>query len=146
VMLHRGLGMAADTKDPSDPRQAYRFVIKADDGETTAIRGLITVDKKHRMIERERTPFEFPCEAGSVFAGYFEAADPNRTLRLKVFDPAHSRRRAAPSYEGAARIPFSCAQPGVRPRCADAGAGPCPKWTPSVDEFRKPLQPIQESR
>jgi len=145
VTLHTGFVVAADTKGQTDPRQAYRFVVTAEGGGTTTIRGLITVDGKDRLIEREQTPFEFRCEAGSVVAGYFEARETGRSLKLRVFDPAYSRRRSALSMSGLDHIRFSWAQPGVGPRCADSGMGACPSSTPSVEEFRRRLGSLREA-
>ena len=145
AMLCTGLGAAADAAGSVDPRQGYRFVVKADGGGRMAIRGLITVDGKDRVIEREETPFEFRCEAGSVIAGYFEALDAGRSLQLLVFDPAYSKRRSALRVKGFDHIRFSWAQPGVGLRCADPGRGACPDTTPSVDDFKKKLESLRKA-
>jgi len=142
AMLCAGFGIAAEKKGPVDPQQGYRFVVKADGGGRVAIRGLITVDGKDRVIEREETPFEFRCEAGSVIAGYFEALEAGRFLRLLVFDPIYSKRRSALRVKGLDHIRFSWAQRGVGPRCADPGHGACPDTTPSVDELKKRLESL----
>ena len=134
--------LAAAPPDSKDLREPYRFQLKADGGGKIAFRGLITVDGKDRVIAKGETPFEFRCEAGSVIAGYFEPIDPGRTLRLKVFDPAHSKRSPALTSWRFPRIRFSWAQPGVGPHCVDQGEGACPEATPSADAFREKLDAL----
>ena len=143
VMLGAGLGAPVDAGGQADARQGYRFVLKADGGGKTAIRGLITVDGKDRLVEREETPFEFRCEAGSVIAGFFEALAAGRTVRLTVFDPEYSTRRPSLQTSGFDRIRFSWAQPGHGPRCADAGQGACPDATPSLEELKKRMESLR---
>ena len=145
AVLGVGYGIAADTKAPVESPQGYRFVVEADGRGKVAIRGLITVDGKDRVVERDGTPFEFRCEAGSVIAGYFEALDEGRSLQLEVFDPAYSRRRSALRVKGLSHIRFSWAQPGVGPRCADPGQGACPDTTPSVEEFKRRLESLRKA-
>ena len=129
-------------EEEADARQPYRFVLKADGRGKIAFRGLITVDGKDRLIDREETPFEFQCESGSMIAGYFEVLDPGHFLRLLVFDPDYFKRRAALKATRFDRIRFSWAQPGVGPRCVDPGEGACPDTTPSVNELKKRLESL----
>ena len=137
------LGPPASAEE--DERQAYRFLVKAEGRRATAFRGLITVDGRERAIEEGRTPFEFSCEAGSVIAGYFESLEPGRGLRPEVFDPAYSKRRVAVRYGTFEKFRFSWAQPGVGPRCADMGEGPCPPSTPSLAELERRLAALREA-
>jgi len=145
VTLCAAFGAAAEAKEPAEPRQPYRFVVESDGRGSTPIRGLITVDGTDRLIEREQTPYEFRCEAGSVVAGYFESLQAGRTLRLKVYDPAYSKRKSALGMKGFEHFRFSWAQPGVGPRCADPGRGACPDATPSVEEFRRRLESMRDA-
>ena len=135
----------AGAAEPADPRQSYRFVLKADGGGKVAVFGLISVDGKDRLIERAETPLEFSCEAGSIIAGYFEPLEAGATLRLTVIDPEHSKRRPALTVQRFERIRFSWAQAGVGPRCADQGQGACPETTPSVSELKKRLASLLEA-
>ncbi|HEX5042403.1 MAG TPA: hypothetical protein VFV75_05830 [Candidatus Polarisedimenticolaceae bacterium] len=144
-MLLGDFDEAAETREPVDPLQGYRFVIKGNGGRRLEIRGLVTVDGKSRVIDRAETPYAFGCEAGSVISGYFEALDAGRSLRLQVFDPVYSKRRSALSMHGFDHVRFSWAQPGVGPRCADAGQGACPDTTPSVADFKNKLESMERA-
>ena len=145
VTAAAGFGVLAGAAEPSDVRQSYRFVLKADGGGKASVQGLITVDGKDRLIERGETPLEFSCEAGSIIAGYFEPLEAGATLRLTVIDPEHSKRRPALTVQRFERIRFSWAQAGVGPRCADQGQGACPETTPSVSELKKRLASLLEA-
>jgi len=143
--LCTALGFAADPEVPVDARQGYRFVVKAEGGGSIAIRGLITVDGKDRVVDRAETPFQFGCEAGSVISGYFESLDARRRLRLLVYDPAYSKRRAAVRAKRWDRVRFSWAQHGAGPRCLDQGNGACPDTTPSLDELQRRLESLRST-
>lgn len=130
---------AARAADP-DPRQSYRFTVRSSRGGPVEFRGVMTVDGKARLIERRKTPFEFRCEAGSVITGYFEVLTPGRAMDVRVYDPAHSKRRSAASYSDARRVRFSWSKPGGGPRCLDHGSGACPDTVPGVDDLQRLLQ------
>jgi hypothetical protein len=141
--LCTGAAFAGDSKPPADVRQGYRFVVKSEDGKRMVIRGLITVDGKDRLIEHENTPYEFRCEGGAVVAGYFEAIEAGRLMRMFLYDPVYSKHHPAVTMKGYERVRFSWAQPGAGPRCADDGQGSCPSTTPSIEEFKKRLAALQ---
>ena len=131
---------------PERSQQPYRFILDAERSRPVEFRGLITVDGESRAIDPTRTPFEFGCEAGSVITGYFEAIGEDGKLRLRVFDPGYSHRRAAAVVRRARLIRFSWAQPGVAPRCldVDAGHGACPDTVPGVNEMKLLLNEMHE--
>jgi hypothetical protein len=131
-----GTLLAAAPDSGAGSRESYRFVLTAVGRGEVAFRGLINVDGKDRLLEREMTPFEFRCEAGSIISGYFEVIDHGRLLRLKVYDPGYSKRRPAVIAKKVERVRFSWAQPGAGPRCVDLGGGACPESTPSMDELQ----------
>ena len=77
--------IAAEPGAPPSP-QPYRFVVTSEQRGQVAIRGLITVDGKDRVIGHETTPFEFKCESSSMVWGYFEVVDNDDRVRLRIFD------------------------------------------------------------
>ena len=80
-----------------------------------------------------------------MISGYFEVIDPAKTMRLDVFDPAHSKRRPSAYYTKLDHVRFSWAQPGVGPRCLDWGEDLCPDPTPRQADMKKSLAAMGES-
>jgi hypothetical protein len=144
VALVGAVAAAAEPAVEPGPAQAYRFVLTSDARGETAFRALITVDGKDRLLERATTPFEFRCEAGSTIAAYIEVLDGEGAMRLKVFDPAYSKRRPSAMWKGLRRVRFAWAQPGVGPRCLDQGAGGCPDTVPSFEAMEAKLASARE--
>jgi len=135
-------GSLAGEPGAASAPQSYRFVLTSEKRKPIAVRGLITVDGKDRVVADAATPFEFECEAGSKISGYFEVVEDGDRMRLRVYDPEYSTRRPSVWAKKVQRIRFSWAQPGVGPRCLDPGTGACPDTVPGMDEMKKRLQSL----